>query len=171
MRFTAQFQLDFENFFIDELHLVFENLYRLHSIFEINSFYCVNPQAPTYALAKVKLLFSLLTYSFINKVNPYSPRNRIAPNMGNIVYIRDCLQKIDPRSYEFSVDKILSDTWFALYKYYQKFYKEIYDSNLFLKAYNVVPVPDFNGIEVIQGTFENNIKRIKDFFLNLDKQD
>lgn len=163
--------LDFENFFIDELYLVFKNLYKLHSIFEINSFYCVNPQAPTYALAKVKLLFNLLTYSFINKVNPYSPQNRISPNIGNIVYIRDCIQEIDPRSYEFSVDKIIFDTWFALYKYYQKFYKEIYDSNLFLKAYNVVPVPEFNGIEVIQGTFENNIKRIKDFFLNLDKQD
>ena len=157
--------------FIDELHHVFENLYKLHSIFEINSFYCIVPQAPSYSLAKVKLLFNLLTYSFINKVNPNSPRNRISPNIGNIVYIRDCIQEIDPRSYEFSVDKILRDTWFALYKYYQKFYQEIYDSNLFLREYNVVQAHEFNETEDIQGTIKDNIKRIKDFFLNLDKQD
>ncbi|MCI7253630.1 MAG: hypothetical protein MR556_10915 [Succinatimonas sp.] len=163
--------LDFEDFFIDELHHVFENLYKLHSIFEINSFYCIVPQASSYSLAKVKLLFNLLTYSFINKVNPNSPRNRISPNIGNIVYIRDCIQEIDPRSYEFSVDKILRETWFALYKFYQKFYQEIYDSNLFLREYNVVQAPEFNETEDIQGTFEDNVKRIKDFFLNLDKQD
>lgn len=163
--------LDFEELFFDDMHYVFENLYKLHSIFEINSFYCIVPQAPSYSLAKVKLLFNLLTYSFINKVNPNSPPNRISPNIANIVYIRDCIQEIDPRSYEFSVDKILRETWFALYKYYQKFYQEIYDSNLFLREYNVVQAPKFNETEDIQGTFEDNVKRIKDFFLNLDKQD
>ena len=79
--------------------------------------------------------------------------------------------KFDSPFYEFSVDKILRDTWFALYKYYQKFYQEIYDSNLFLREYNVVPVPKFDETEDIQGSIEDNIKRIKDFFLNLDKQD
>lgn len=163
--------IDFEDFFVDDLNVLFDNVNKLYSTLKSKNFFDFYPKDPSYDLAKVSVLFILLNYSFVTKVNPYSPQNRITPNINNLIYIRDCLCKFDSPFYEFSVDKILRDTWFALYKYYQKFYKEIYESNLFLKAYNVVPVPEFNGIEVIQGTFENNIKRIKDFFLNLDKQD
>lgn len=163
--------IDFEDFFVDDLNVLFDNVNKLHSTLKSKNFFDFYPKDPSYDIAKVKVIFILLNYSFVTKVNPYSPKNRITPNINNLIYIRDCLCKFDSPFYEFSVDKILRDTWFALYKYYQKFYQEIYDSNLFLREYNVVPVPEFNGIEVIQGTFENNIKRIKDFFLNLDKQD
>ena len=69
--------------------------------------------------------------------------------------------KFDSPFYEFSVDKILRDTWFALYKYYQKFYQEIYDSNLFLREYNVVQAPEFNETEDIQGPSKTMLNALK----------
>lgn len=163
--------IDFENFFVDDLNVLFDNVNNLHSTLKSKNFFDFYPKDPSYDLAKVRVLFILLNYSFVTKVNPYSPQNRITPNINNLIYIRDCLCKFDSQFYEFSVDKILRDTWFALYKYYQKFYQEIYDSNLFIREYNVVPVPEFDETEDIQGFFEDNIKRIKAFFLNLDKKD
>lgn len=163
--------IDFEDFFVDDLNVLFDNVNNLHSTLKSKNFFDFYPKDPSYDLAKVRVLFILLNYSFVTKVNPYSPQNRITPNINNLIYIRDCLCKFDSQFYEFSVDKILRDTWFALYKYYQKFYQEIYDSNLFLREYNVVQAPEFNETEDIQGTIKDNIKRIKDFFLNLDKQD
>lgn len=163
--------IDFEDFFVDDLNVLFDNVNKLHSTLKSKNFFDFYPKDPSYDIAKVKVIFILLNYSFVTKVNPYSPKNRITPNINNLIYIRDCLCKFDSPFYEFSVDKILRDTWFALYKYYQKFYQEIYDSNLFLREYNVVPVPKFDETEDIQGSIEDNIKRIKDFFLNLDKQD
>ena len=163
--------IDFEDFFVDDLNVLFDNVNNLHSTLKSKNFFDFYPKDPSYDIAKVKVIFILLNYAFVTKVNPYSPQNRITPNINNLIYIRDCLCKFDSPFYEFSVDKILRDTWFALYKYYQKFYQEIYDSNLFLREYNVVQAPEFNETEDIQGTFEDNVKRIKDFFLNLDKQD
>lgn len=163
--------IDFEDFFVDDLNVLFDNVNKLHSTLKSKNFFDFYPKDPSYDIAKVKVIFILLNYSFVTKVNPYSPKNRITPNINNLIYIRDCLCKFDSPFYEFSVDKILRDTWFALYKYYQKFYQEIYDSNFFLREYNVVPVPKFDETEDIQGSIEDNIKRIKDFFLNLDKQD
>ena len=163
--------IDFENFFVDDLNVLFDNVNNLHSTLKSKNFFDFYPKDPSYDLAKVRVLFILLNYSFVTKVNPYSPQNRITPNINNLIYIRDCLCKFDSQFYEFSVDKILRDTWFALYKYYQKFYQEIYDSNLFIREYNVVLVPEFDETEDIQGFFEDNIKRIKAFFLNLDKKD
>lgn len=163
--------IDFEDFFVDDLNVLFDNVNNLHSTLKSKNFFDFYPKDPSYDIAKVKVIFILLNYAFVTKVNPYSPQNRITPNINNLIYIRDCLCKFDSPFYEFSVDKILRDTWFALYKYYQKFYQEIYDSNLFLREYNVVQAPEFNETEDIHGTFEDNVKRIKDFFLNLDKQD
>lgn len=88
-------------------------------------------------LAKNSLLISLtqlLNYSFIKKNCKLTPKHRIAPNITNIVQIRNFLEqylkesKFDEK-YKFEINKNYQYCWSAFSKYFYNFYDDILLTN------------------------------------------
>lgn len=157
--------LDYENICIDNLKTTFGKVTTLLNEWKKFKFYEFCPSTLNFGYAHIETQIDLLNYSFVTKVNPYTPIHRVSFCLDNLCYIRDSLlqyeKSISTKQEKSNVDGM----WLSLSKFYISFFDEIAKSN------PNITLPKLKRSEDIQGTFEDNIKRIKDFFLNLDKQD
>ena len=157
--------LDYENICIDNLKTTFGKVTSLLSEWQKSKFYEFCPSSLNFGYALIETLIDLLNYSFVTKVNSYTPIHRVSFSLDNLCYIRDTLlnyeKSISTRPEKANVDEM----WLSVSKFYISFFYEITKAN---PAHTLSKLP---RSENIQGTFEDNVKRIKDFFLNLEKQD
>lgn len=157
--------LDYENICIDNLKTTFGKVTALLNEWKKFKFYEFCPSTLNFGYALIKTQIDLLNYSFVTKVNSYTPIHRVSFSLDNLCYIRDSLLHYE-KSISIQQEKSNVDgMWLSLSKFYISFFDEIAKSN------PNITLPKLKRSEDIQGTFENNIKRIKEFFLNLDKQD
>ena len=126
-----------------------------------------------FALAKSETLSDLLLYSLLPKVNKNTPQRRIKPNVQNIIYVRDYLCSFDlsnlsndnkeDNEISFIFDffnKEIDTVWNSLHEFFKQNFDEISQSSSHL-----ISCPNFETLD------PNRISKIKEFFLNIDKQD
>lgn len=163
--------LDFENFCSNDFSELLDKanslLQRWHDCNLFESF----PKDLNFELAKVETISEFLTYSYSNKVNKNTPRHRVLPNLKNVLFVRDYLlsfnlpdyitdsnahisESISPNQPEF---QIFESAWKALFKFYQSCFDEISQSSS-----HYISCPNLEDLAP---------NKIKEFFLNLDKQD
>lgn len=163
--------LDFENFCSNDFSELLDKakslLQRWHDCNLFESF----PKDLNFELAKVETISEFLTYSYSNKVNKNTPRHRVLPNLKNVLFVRDYLlsfnlpdyitdsnahisESISPNQLEF---QIFESAWKALFKFYQSCFDEISQSSS-----HYISCPNLGDLAP---------NKIKEFFLNLDKQD
>ena len=165
--------IDFENFCIEDLKITFSKVDSLLQSWQDGKFFDLFTADLNFALAKAETLSDLLLYSLLPKVNKDTPQNRIKPNIQNIVFVRNFICSFDlshfsnvnnddnktsfiSHFYKNEIDSL----WNPLYEFYKKNFDEI-----LLSSSNLNPCPDFEVLD------PNRTAKIKDFFLNLDKQD
>lgn len=168
-----QCYLDFENSCIEDLKITFSKVDSLLQSWQNGTFFDLFTADLNFALAKAETLSDLLLYSLLPKVNKDTPQNRIKPNIQNIVFVRNFICSFDlshlsndnnednktsfiSHFYKNEIDSL----WNPLYEFYKKNFDEILHSSS-----NLNPCPDFEVLD------PNRTAKIKDFFLNLDKQD
>lgn len=165
--------IDFEYFCIEDVKITFSKVDFLLQSWQDGSFFDLFTIDLNFALAKVDTLSDLLLYSLLPKVNKNTPQHRIKPNIQNIVFVRDYIGSFDlshfsndnnednKTSFIFNFFKNEIDTaWNSLYEFFKQNFDEISQSSSHL-----IYCPNF-------GVFDpNRTAKIKDFFLNLDKQD
>lgn len=165
--------MDFENSCIEDLKITFSKVDSLLQSWQDGTFFDLFTADLNFALAKAETLSDLLLYSLLPKVNKDTPQNRIKPNIQNIVFVRNfiCSFDLSHLSNDNNEDKKTSfishfykneidSLWNPLYEFYKKNFDEI-----LLSSSNLNPCPDFEVLD------PNRTAKIKDFFLNLDKQD
>lgn len=165
-----QCYLDFENFCIEDLKITFNKVDSLLQSWQDGNFYDLYTIDLNFALAKVETLSDLFRYSFLPKVNQITPPHRIKPNIQNIMYVRDFLCSFDLSNFSndnkednktsFIFDffnKEIDTAWNSLYEFFKQNFDEISQSSSYL-----ISCQKFEDLDP---------KKIKEFFLNLDKQD
>lgn len=165
-----QCYLDFENFCIEDLKITFSKVDSLLQSWQDGNFYDLYTIDLNFALAKVETLSDLFRYSFLPKVNQITPPHRIKPNIQNIMYVRDFLCSFDLSNFSndnkednktsFIFDffnKEIDTAWNSLYEFFKLNFDEILQSSSHL-----ISCQKFEDLDP---------KKIKEFFLNLDKQD
>lgn len=165
-----QCYLDFENFCIEDLKITFSKVDSLLQSWQDGNFYDLYTIDLNFALAKVETLSDLFRYSFLPKVNQITPPHRIKPNIQNIMYVRDFLCSFDLSNFSndnkednktsFIFDffnKEIDTAWNSLYEFFKQNFDEISQSSSYL-----ISCQKFEDLDP---------KKIKEFFLNLDKQD
>lgn len=165
--------IDFENFCIEDLKITFSKVDSLLQSWQDGKFFDLFTSDLNFALAKAETLSDLLLYSLLPKVNINTPQHRIKPNIQNIVFVRDYIGSFDlshfsndnnednKTSFIFNFFKNEIDTeWNSLYEFFKQNFYEISQSSSHL-----ISCPNFETLD------PNRISKIKDFFLNLDKQD
>ena len=162
--------MDFENFCIEDLKITFSKVDSLLQSWQDGNFYDLYTIDLNFALAKVETLSDLFRYSFLPKVNQITPPHRIKPNIQNIMYVRDFLCSFDLSNFSndnkednktsFIFDffnKEIDTAWNSLYEFFKQNFDEISQSSSYL-----ISCQKFEDLDP---------KKIKEFFLNLDKQD
>lgn len=165
--------IDFEYFCIEDVKITFSKVDFLLQSWQDGSFFDLFTIDLNFALAKVDTLSDLLLYSLLPKVNKNTPQHRIKPNIQNIVFVRDYIGSFDlshfsndnnednKTSFIFNFFKNEIDTaWNSLYEFFKQNFDEISQSSSHL-----ISCPNFGVLD------PNRTAKIKDFFLNLDKQD
>lgn len=168
-----QCYLDFENFCIEDLKITFSKVDSLLQSWQDGHFFDLFTIDLNFALAKIVTLSDLLLYSLLPKVNKNTPQHRIKPNVQNILYVRDYLSSFDLSNFSnenkednktsFILDffnKEIDTSWNSLYEFYKKNFDDISKTSS-----HSISCPKFEDFE------PNRISKIKEFFLNLDKQD
>lgn len=165
--------IDFENFYIEDLKITFSKVDSLLQSWQDGKFFDLFTADLNFALAKSETLSDLLLYSLLPKVNKNTPQRRIKPNVQNIIYVRDYLCSFDlsnfsndnnegnKSSFIFNFFKNEIDTeWNSLYEFFKQNFYEISQSSSHL-----ISCPNFETLD------PNRISKIKELFLNIDKQD
>lgn len=87
--------LDYENICIDNLKTTFGKVTSLLSEWQKYKFYELCPGSLNFEYALIETLIALLNYSFVTKVNSYTPIHRVSFSLDNLCYIRDSLQNYE----------------------------------------------------------------------------
>lgn len=165
--------IDFENFYIEDLKITFSKVDSLLQSWQDGKFFDLFTADLNFALAKSETLSDLLLYSLLPKVNKNTPQRRIKPNVQNIIYVRDYLCSFDLSNFsndnkgdnkisfifEF-FNKEIDTVWNSLHEFFKQNFDEISQSSSHL-----ISCPNFETLD------PNRISKIKEFFLNIDKQD
>lgn len=165
--------IDFENFYIEDLKITFSKVDSLLQSWQDGKFFDLFTADLNFALAKSETLSDLLLYSLLPKVNKNTPQRRIKPNVQHIIYVRDYLCSFDLSNFSndnkednkisFIFDffnKEIDTVWNSLHESFKQNFDEISQSSSHL-----ISCLNFETLD------PNRISKIKEFFLNIDKQD